>query len=94
MLELMEKMLRHVLENGYTQFDDKHSLQIAGLGMGTPGAPILVNITLAIVDNNFVAEFKNVIFLKRCIDGIFCVIHATPEESNTLVSRIYTTPCN
>ena len=79
MLVLIEKMLRHVLENGHTQFDGKHSLQIAGLGMGIPGAPILVNITLAI-DNNFVAELKNVLFFKRCIADIFVLFKQHPRN--------------
>ncbi|CAM9355208.1 unnamed protein product [Sphacelaria rigidula] len=90
MFVLNEKMLRHVLDNGYTQFDGKHFLQIAGLAMGTPSAPTLANITLATVDFNFVTNHNNILFFKRYIDDMFCVVRANPEESNTLISRIYT----
>ena len=100
MLVLMEKMLRHVLENGHTQFDGKYSLQIAGLGMGTPGAPILVNITLAIVENNFVAELKNVLFFKLHRRHFFVLFKQHPrnptpsclEYVETCNSKLHVTP--
>ncbi|CAM9418260.1 unnamed protein product, partial [Sphacelaria rigidula] len=74
-------------------------LQITGLAMDTPSAPTLANIALAIVDNNFVINHRNILFFKRYVDDIFCVVQANPEDSNALMSRIYTdmqlkVPCN
>ncbi|CAM9453661.1 unnamed protein product, partial [Sphacelaria rigidula] len=91
MFVLIEKMLGHVLDNGYTQFDGEHFLQITGSAMGTPSAPTLANITLAMVDDNFVTNHRNILFFKRYIDDIFYVVQANPKDSDALIiSRIYT----
>ena len=68
--DLIINLLRWVLKNNYTIFNNEIYLQIQGTAMGTPLAPTYAQIFLyAIEFNNLV----NPIYFRRYIDDIFAI---------------------
>lgn len=81
----LERILNFVLKNGYVQFDGKIFVQHKGLAMGTPSAPILANITLAMNERQLLEKYSQIYLSRRYIEDVFCIV----KMSNKLHTNSY-----
>lgn len=72
--EVLETLMRLVLEHNNFEFEGKHFLQIRGTAMGTKMAPNYANLFMADLESHFLSGRQLLpLFYKRYIDDIFMI---------------------
>jgi len=90
MFRFLRQTLVYVLSHAYVQFEESTYLQTKGLAMGTPSAPMLANITLALSEKSWLARNPRVKYYTRYIDDVFFVVTASAAQAEIMVTDLYT----
>jgi hypothetical protein len=69
------RLLKFVFSNNYFLYNDKPYSQYDGIAMGTPCAPELANLYLALKFDRLALELHSISLFKRYIDDVFGIIH-------------------
>ncbi|XP_063622430.1 uncharacterized protein LOC134794549 [Cydia splendana] len=67
-------LLRNCLEGSYFLYCGKHYLQIDGVAMGSPVAPVLANIWMEHIEASINLQPWAVKLWKRYVDDVFCIM--------------------
>ncbi|XP_063540745.1 uncharacterized protein LOC134749659 [Cydia strobilella] len=81
-------LLRNCLEGSYFLYNGKHYLQIDGVAMGSPVAPVLANIWMEHIEASIDLQPWAVKLWKRCVDDVFCVMKGGKQEVEQLLQYL------
>ncbi|XP_063390073.1 uncharacterized protein LOC134675675 [Cydia fagiglandana] len=78
-------LLRNCLEGSYFLYCGKHYLQIDGVAMGSPVAPVLANIWMEHIEASINLQPWAVKLWKRYVDDVFCIMKGGKQEVEQLL---------
>ncbi|XP_047989338.1 uncharacterized protein LOC125228720 [Leguminivora glycinivorella] len=87
-LESVMVLLRNCLEGSYFLYRQKHYLQIDGVAMGSPVAPVLANIWMEHFEANIDLQPWAVKLWKRYVDDVFCIMKGGKQEVEQLLQYL------
>ncbi|XP_059046970.1 uncharacterized protein LOC131842461 [Achroia grisella] len=74
-------LLEHCLTSGYLVYRNEYYLQVEGVAMGSPVAPVVANLWMEKIDNLAISTTAFPVKLwKRYVDDIFCILEGTETE--------------
>ncbi|XP_059049894.1 uncharacterized protein LOC131844916 [Achroia grisella] len=74
-------LLEHCLTSGYLVYRNEYYLQVEGVAMGSPVAPVVANLWMEKIDNLAISTTALPVKLwKRYVDDIFCILEGTETE--------------
>ena len=82
-------LLEHCLEGNYFLYQGQYYLQIDGVAMGSPVAPVIANIWMEHFEEKALATGPDLIRLwLRYVDDIFCIIRGTRQEADIYLHHL------
>ncbi|XP_047994442.1 uncharacterized protein LOC125232726 [Leguminivora glycinivorella] len=81
-------LLRNCLEGSYFLYQHRHYLQIDGVAMGSPVAPVLANIWMEHFETNIDLQPWAVKLWKRYVDDVFCIMKGGKQEVEQLLQYL------
>ncbi|XP_041981008.1 uncharacterized protein LOC121734461 [Aricia agestis] len=82
-------LIEHCLDGNYLLFRDQYYLQIDGVAMGSPLAPIIANIWMEHFEDLALATGPCTVKLwKRYVDDVFCIINGGQQEIEQYVNYL------
>ncbi|MGR8252493.1 reverse transcriptase domain-containing protein, partial [Escherichia coli] len=82
-------LLKHCLEGTFFLYKNQYYLQIDGVAMGSPIAPVIANIWMEYFEQKALTTGPPIIKLwKRYVDDIFCIIKGGLDEINQYLSHL------
>ncbi|XP_047998166.1 uncharacterized protein LOC125235611 [Leguminivora glycinivorella] len=88
MSETIMVLLRNCLEGSYFLYRGKHYLQIDGVAMGSPVAPVLANIWMEHIEASVDLQPWAVKLWKRYVDDVFCIMKGGKQEVEQLLQYL------
>lgn len=77
-------LLRNCLEGNYFLYRGQYYLQIDGVAMGSPVAPVLANIWMEHFEQALHLQLSTVKLWKRYVDDVFCILNGGLQEVEQL----------
>ncbi|XP_059055428.1 uncharacterized protein LOC131849377 [Achroia grisella] len=76
-------LLKHCLDAGYFLYQGEYYLQIDGVAMGSPVAPLVANIWMEHIETKILTLRPLEISLwKRYVDDVFCIFNGTQQQAD------------
>jgi hypothetical protein len=88
MPESVMVLLRNCLEGSYFLYGGKHYLQVDGVAMGSPVAPVMANIWMEHFESCIDLQPWAVKLWKRYVDDVFCIIRGGKQEVEQLLQHL------
>lgn len=73
-------LLEHCLDGNFFLYRGQYYLQIDGVAMGSPVAPVLANIWMEHFESKLDFSANGVKLWKRYVDDVFCVMKGSEQE--------------
>lgn len=81
-------MLRNCLDGNFFLYQGQHYLQIDGVAMGSPVAPVLANIWMEHFESSLDFTTHGVKLWKRYVDDVFCIMKGSKQEVDQLTMHL------
>lgn len=81
-------LLKHCLDGNFFLYRGQHYLQIDGVAMGSPVAPVMANIWMEHFEELINLDAFHVKLWKRYVDDVFCIMKGDRNEVERLASHL------
>ncbi|XP_075990322.1 uncharacterized protein LOC142985972 [Anticarsia gemmatalis] len=81
-------LLKNCLEGNYFLYRGQYYLQIDGVAMGSPVAPVMANIWMEHFEQSIDMQASNVKLWKRYVDDVYCIMRGDKQDVERLLNTL------